>query len=100
MKDVQQQFLTLRQFPARLTAEQTAWLLNCQLHDMPVLVSTRLLKPLGSPAQNGTKFFHTAEVLELTKDRSWLAKITGVIANHWQRKNAAKKSSPVFGLEH
>ncbi|MBU6411555.1 MAG: hypothetical protein KGR98_14320 [Verrucomicrobia bacterium] len=30
--------------PARLTAEQAAWVLNCQPHDMPALVAARLLR--------------------------------------------------------
>lgn len=33
------------QLPARLTAELAAWVLNCQLHDVPILVAARLLKP-------------------------------------------------------
>lgn len=78
--------------PARLTAEQAAWALNCQTHDMPILVSARLLRPLGNPAANGSKYFSTAEVLELAKHRSWLAKITNTISQHWQKKNAQKRA--------
>ena len=33
----------LGQLPARLTAEQAGWVLNCQQHDIPALVSSRLL---------------------------------------------------------
>ena len=48
MREEQNQFLrVLGQLPARLTAEQAAWVLNCQPHDVPVLVAVRLLKPLG-----------------------------------------------------
>jgi len=48
MTEEQNQFLrVLGQLPARLTAEQAAWVLNCQPHDVPVLVAVRLLKPLG-----------------------------------------------------
>jgi hypothetical protein len=69
MKEDQQQFLSLvGQPPARLTAEQAAWVLGCQPHDMPILVSNRLLKPLGNPPPNGIKFFATADLLDLTKD--------------------------------
>ena len=92
MRDDQQRFLTLLgQLPARLTAEQAAWALNCQPHDVPILVASRLLKPLGNPPPNGIKFFATAEVLELAKDRSWLVKITNAVNQHWQKKNARKK---------
>jgi len=91
MKDDQHRFLALLgQLPARLTAEQTAWVLNCQLHDMPVLVATKLLKPLGNPPQNGVKFFATREVLELSKDDKWLHRATAAIHQHWHSRNARK----------
>jgi hypothetical protein len=100
MKEDQHRFLSLLgQLPARLTAEQTGWVLNCQLHDMPALVSSRLLKPLGNPAQNGSKFFCTADVLELLKDRSWLVKVTNTINQHWQGQNARKKDRSVNGAQ-
>ena len=50
MKEEQHQFLRLLgQLPARLTAEQAAWVLNCQTHDVPILVAARLLMrlPIG-----------------------------------------------------
>jgi hypothetical protein len=80
--------------PARLTAEQTAWVLNCQPYDVPVVVAARLrlLKPLGNPQPNTVKYFASVEVLELAKDRAWLARMTNAVNQHWQRKNAAKKT--------
>jgi hypothetical protein len=93
MRDDQHRFLSLLgQLPARLTAEQAAWLLNCGLHDLPILVATRLLKPLGNPPPNGIKFFAAAEVLELAKDRHWLVKVTTAINQHWHKQNARKKN--------
>lgn len=93
MKEEQQHFLMrLGQLPARLTVEQTAWVLNCQQHDVPILVASRLLKPLGNPPPNGIKFFATADVLDLTKDRSWLVKITMAINGHWHKQNATKRN--------
>jgi len=92
MKEEQNQFLRLLgQVPARLTAEQTAWVLNCQPHDIPVLVVARLLKPLGNPQPNSVKYFASVEVLELAKERGWLARMTTVLSQHWQKKNEAKK---------
>lgn len=92
MKEEQHQFLTLLgQLPARLTTEQAAWVLNCQPHDVPILVASRLLKPLGNPPPNGVKFFATSEILEQAKDRSWLAKVSNTICQHWHRKNARSK---------
>ena len=96
MREDQQRFLSLLgQLPARLTVEQAAWVLNCQSHDFPALISARLLKPLGNPAQNGIKFFCTADVLELLKDRSWLTKMTNTINQHWHRQNSRKNNHSV-----
>ncbi len=92
MRDDQHRFLSLLgQLPARLTAEQAAWVLNCQPHDVPVLVTARLLRPLGNPAPNSVKYFAAADVLELAKDRTWLAKVTNTIGQHWKQKNLHKK---------
>ena len=46
------------------------------------------------PPPNSIKFFATREVLELAQDRTWLAKITHAVNQHWQRKNAQKKCRP------
>lgn len=101
MKEEQHQFLArLGRPPARLTAEQTAWVLNCQTHDIPVLVGTRLLKPLGNPPANGIKFFATSDVLELIQDRAWLTKVTATIYAHWHRQNAARKQRAGLSSDH
>jgi hypothetical protein len=98
MKEEQHRFLTLmQQLPARLTAEQAGWVLNCQAHDIPALINARLLKPLGQPAQNSTKYFATADVLEISKDRAWLVKITNAISQHWQHQNARKRGLALNG---
>lgn len=93
MREEQNQFLRLLgQIPARLTAEQVAWVLNCQPHDVPVLVVAKLLKPLGNPPANSVKFYCALEVLEHSKDRLWLARVTNALNQHWQKKNAMKQS--------
>ena len=96
MKEEQQLFLRLLgQLPARLTAEQVAWVLNCQPHDVPILVAARLLKPLGNPSPYNVKFFAASELLEQVEDRAWLAKITNALNQHWQKRNASKRGCPV-----
>jgi hypothetical protein len=98
MRDDQHQFLMLLgQLPARLTAEQAAWVLNCQPHDVPALVAARLLKPLGNPPANGIKYFATADVLEQIKDRNWLVRVSATICQHWHKKNARQKELAVNG---
>ncbi len=70
MREDRQQFMRLLgQLPARLTAEQAAWVLNCQPHDVPILVAARLLKPLGNPQPHSVKFFAASELLEQAQDR-------------------------------
>jgi hypothetical protein len=98
MEENQDRFLALLgRPPARLTVEQAAWALNCQPHDIPILVAARLLRPLGNPPANGSKYFSTVELLELAKDRSWLAKITNTMSQHWQKKNALKRARVADG---
>lgn len=93
MREDQHQFLSLLgRLPARLTAEQVAWVLNCQPHDIPVFVSARLLKPLGNVPPNSVKYFATVELIELMEDRAWLAKLTNAVSQHWQKKNQCKRS--------
>jgi hypothetical protein len=93
MKEDQHRFLALLgQLPARLTAVQAGWVLNCEVHAIPALVNARLLKPLGNPSANSAKYFSTADLLELTKDRAWLVKMTTTIYTHWQNQNAGKRN--------
>ena len=93
MKDDQHQFLRLLgQLPARLTAEQAGWVLNCQPHDIPALVAAKLLKPLGNPSPNTIKFYATADLLELMQDRNWLVRVTSTINLHWHNKNVRQKN--------
>jgi hypothetical protein len=100
MSDNQYRFLApLGHLPARLTAEQAAWVLNCQPHDVPILVMAKLLRPLGTPAPNGKKYFATAEILELSKDRAWLARLTSAIGQYWKRKNLNKNGPVQFAVE-
>jgi hypothetical protein len=85
-----EKFLNLKTLPVRLSVDEVAWLLNCQPHDISILMASRLLKPLGNPPPNGIKYFATALVLESTKDPAWLTKATNAIHNHWRTKNGRK----------
>jgi hypothetical protein len=67
-------------------------LLNCQTHDIPPLIAARLLKPLGNPTANSSKYFATADLLEQMKDRNWLVRVTNTIYTHWQGRNAYNRS--------
>jgi hypothetical protein len=76
--------------PARLTADGVARLLGFSEHDIPILVSSKLLRPLGNPARNAPKFFATVDIQAFSTDAAWLAKATRAISEHWKRKNHRK----------
>jgi len=80
-------FLCLRTLPARLTPEQTAWYLGCNTESVTVLIAAGLLKPLGRPKPNASKFFALAELEALRADTKWLARATEAIQNWHRQKN-------------
>jgi len=70
--------------PARLNTEQVAQVLGFQSHDIPVLVKSGLLKPLGGGPRNCVKFFAAFELEELCHDRKWLDRATKAISRRSQ----------------
>ena len=95
MNQAKKDFLSLVTPPARLGIEETAWLMGFSEHDVPVLVSVGLLKPLGRPSATGSKFFATVELQTLRNDTRWLAKASDAIVNHWRSKNSGRRSKGV-----
>lgn len=87
------EFLSLVTPPARLGINETAWLLGFSEHDISVLVSAGLLKPLGRPPATGSKFFATVELQNLRNDTRWLAKASDAIVNHWRTKNSGRRNN-------
>jgi hypothetical protein len=79
--------LNVSRLPARLGVEQVAILLGFQNHDVPVLVRTGLLKPLGSPSANAPKYFAMSQVEACRNDEKWLSRATKVISENWRKKN-------------
>jgi len=91
----QAEFLSWKVAPARLNATQAAWFLGFELHEITILVGTGLLKPLGHPARNSTKYFATEALEQLRRDEKWLARATDAIANYWKERNTRKKTGSV-----
>jgi hypothetical protein len=81
------ELLNLRRLPAMLNTPQTAVMLGLAEHDIPVLVRTGFLKPLGNPPPNAVKYFCTAEVLELAGESAVLNKIRRTVYEYWRGKN-------------
>ena len=92
MNQAKKDFLSLITPPARLGINETAWLLGFNEHDIPVLVSGGLLKPLGRPTATGSKYFATVDLQALRNDTRWLAKASDAIVNHWRSKNSGRKN--------
>lgn len=86
-------FLNLQHTPARMNAEETAWFLGFGPHEISILIAAHLLKPLGSPATNGCKYFSTKELERLGNDPAWMSKASDAIVKYWRRKNAKKTPS-------
>lgn len=86
-----QMILNCRRLPARLSTVETATVLGLCDHDIPVLVSGRLLTPLGRPAPNAPKYFAAVAVEANAGDPVWLNEATKTLAKHWATKNARKR---------
>ncbi len=80
----------MRTLPARMHVKEAAWYLGFGVHDIPILVSKGLLKPLGNPAPNGGKYFAASVLAELRLDVGWLARASNAIVGHWRCKNAPR----------
>jgi hypothetical protein len=74
------------------TQLKTAWYLGFQTHEIPILVAAGLLKPLGHPPPNSTKFFATEILDQLRRDEKWLARASDAICNYWRERNARKQT--------
>ena len=86
----QTEFLSWKIVPARLDAMQAAWFLGFEPHEIPMLIGAGLLKPLGHPARNSTKFFATETLEQFRRDEKWLARASDAIASYWRERNARK----------
>jgi hypothetical protein len=86
--------LNVRRLPARLTVEQTASLLGFASHDIPILVRAKLLKPLGKPLPNATKWFATCEIEQYRNEFKWLDSAVKVLGDHWRNQNLKRRGLP------
>lgn len=94
MKQDKERFLNLRNIPARLTAEQAAWLLGFEAHDIPKLVNNRILRPLGKPAKNCVKMFWSRDVTDLANDRDKISKASDAIKRGGQTSKSIHPFEP------
>ena len=62
-------------------------------HQITILIGQGMLKPLGHPARNSTKFFATETLDQLRRDEKWLARATDAVAEYWRQQNARTRSA-------
>lgn len=72
---------------ARVNAAQAAQFLGMQPEDIPILVRAKLLRPLGTPPPNGSKYFAARRLMELANDEKWLARASDAIVRHHHDRN-------------
>ena len=87
MNSAQEQFLNLKTMPARIKVEEAAWYLGFATHEITMLMSEGLLKPLGRPPTSGVKYFSIVALEELRRDQKWLARASDCIVNYWKSRN-------------
>lgn len=90
--------LNCNRLPARLNVTEASVLLGFAEHDIPVLISAKLLLPLGKPAPNAPKYFAAMDIIQYASDREWLSKATRELSKYWLSRNSRKlattKSEP------
>ena len=91
MSPEQTNLLSLERLPARLTLDQAAWYLGFEAHEIPVLIASNLLKPLGNPARNGLKYLAACHLERLRNDEKWLNKASHAVTRYKQQRNRQEK---------
>jgi hypothetical protein len=74
-----------------LNVNQAAAILGFQVHDIAVLISAKLLQPLGHPAPNAPKYFASCAIERLAQDQGWLDKASQKISERWRMKNGRRR---------
>ena len=95
MNQERKDFLSLANPPARLSLKEASWYLGFTEHDVSVLVSVGLIKPLGRPPRSGSKYFALTELQTLRSDSRWLAKASDATVNYWKSKNSSRSQQVV-----
>ena len=84
--------LNTRRLPGRLNLYQAAAVLGLSPHDLPVLTSKKMMRPLGKPSANTTKYYAAREIESLANDPAWLSKATQTLSDHWRTKNIGRST--------
>ena len=81
---------TKEDFPFRLVVEDVALVLKCTTEGVYVITKHRLVKPLGHPPPNGTKYYARNYIFRLADDEAWLARMSDCLVKYKWEKNHGK----------
>jgi len=77
--------------PARTNSIGASVILGMTDAEVGVLVSKKMLVPLGAPPDKAAKWFSTRELFRLAEDTGWLSKATKTIQSAWRLRNGSRK---------
>ena len=81
--------------PARYTVERVARRLDCTVESVYVITRRRILKALGNPPSNGTKYYAAVYIERLCQDEAWLARMSDALVKYKWDKNHEKEQVTV-----
>lgn len=79
--------------PFRLEKREAAMVLGFNSHDIPILISAGLLKPLGNPSLRAPKHFSKTQIIEHGEDGAWMDKAAKAIQKHWKKNHEKRQST-------
>ena len=87
MNPERKDFLNLRSPPGRISVPEAAWKLGFEPDHIFILVSEKLLKPLGDPPPGAMKYFLWTDIEEKKNDKRWMAKASELVRTKIKDKN-------------
>lgn len=78
--------------PASISTEKAAHFLSCSPREVGMLSRKGLIKYLGNPQNNATRYVHTASLFESMADFEWMSRVRQAIYDYnLDRNDRARK---------
>lgn len=87
MNPERKDFLNLRCPPGRITVDEAAYMLGCEPDHIFILLSAKLLKPLGDPPPGAMKYFMWTDIEEKKNDKRWMTRASELVRTTIKDKN-------------
>jgi hypothetical protein len=76
----------------RMVSEDVASVIPCRPDQVATLIACGLLRPLGRPVHNATRWFSICAVQAALADEAWLSEVTCVLCERDYKRNQAKST--------